>query len=185
MRGRRRPSRAGCRGRPECRASSRRRSSIAKHRGAEMSSRLIPPKPGAMAPNRRDDLVLILRREADRPRIDSAEFLEEDGLALHHGQRGFRADVAEPEHRRAVGDDGDCVLLDRQVPDQLRVVGDRHARHGRRPGCRPSTGRRGSSTAPLPRPRSCLPNASGTSGPKRARPRLLGTILAAATMRSM
>ena len=43
------PCRAGRRGRPGCRAPPCSRSSISKQRGAEMSSRLIPPKPGAIS----------------------------------------------------------------------------------------------------------------------------------------
>ena len=64
--------------------------------------------------HRRHDLVGILRRERDREGINVAELLEEHCLALHHGQRGFGADVAQAEHGRAVGDDRDHVLLRRQ-----------------------------------------------------------------------
>ena len=87
----------------------------------------MPPKPGRDRLDGRDDLVGVLRREADRPRVDAAELLEEQRLALHHRHRGLGADVAEPEHRAAVGDDGDGVPLDRQVPGALGVVGDRLA----------------------------------------------------------
>ena len=34
--------------------------------------------------------------------VDVGEFLEEHGLALHHRFRGQRADVAKPQHRRAI-----------------------------------------------------------------------------------
>ena len=63
--------------------------------------------------DRADDLVRILRVEADREGVDAAELLEQHGLALHHGQRGLRADVAEPEHGGAVADDRDacCRLI--------------------------------------------------------------------------
>ena len=71
----------------------------------------------------RDDLVGVLRVEADRPGVDAAELLEQQRLALHHGHRGFRADVAEAEDGGAVGDDGDGVLLDRQVPGRVAVGG--------------------------------------------------------------
>ena len=129
-RGRRPPCRAGRRGRRGCRARSRSRRSISKQRGAEMSSRLIPPKPGAIAVDGRDDLVHVLRVEADRQGVDAAELLEQHRLALHHRQRRLGADVAEPEHGRAVGDDGDRVLLDREVPDLRGVLGDRRADAG-------------------------------------------------------
>ena len=84
--------------------------------------------------HRRDDLVHVLRREAERPGVDAAELLEQHRLPLHHRQRRFRADVAEPEDGCAVGDDRDCVLLHGQVPDELGALGDRgaDARHTRR-----------------------------------------------------
>ena len=95
---------------------SRSRRSISKQRGEAMSSRLTPPNTGAIAVHDPDDLVGVLRVDADRERVDAAELLEEDGLALHHGQRGLGADVAEPEHGAAVAHDGDRVLLDRERP---------------------------------------------------------------------
>ena len=73
----------------------------------------------------RNDRVDVLRRQADRESIDPAEVLEEHCLAFHHGQGCLWADVAQPEHRRAIGDDGDHVLLDRERPRLLRIVGDR------------------------------------------------------------
>jgi hypothetical protein len=53
-----------------------------------------------------DDLVGILRVQHDRDRVQAAERLEQRALALHHGQRGRRTDVAEAEHRGAVADHG-------------------------------------------------------------------------------
>ena len=81
-----------------------------------------------------DDLVDVLRGEADGPRVDAAELLEENRLALHDRQGGLGPDVAEPEHRRPVRDDCDRVLLDREVPDLRRLVRDRtaDARNARR-----------------------------------------------------
>ena len=84
-----------------------------------------PAEHGGDRHHRAHDLVDVLRRQADRPRVDTAELLEQDGLALHHRQRSFGADVAEPEHGRAVADDGDGVLLDRQRPDLRGIRGDR------------------------------------------------------------
>ena len=46
-----------------------------------------------------NDLVGVVRREAQRERRDSREVREEQGLPLHHRQRGLRPDVAESEHR--------------------------------------------------------------------------------------
>ena len=60
------------------------------------------------------DLVDVLRVQADRPGVDAGEALEQRRLALHHRQRGARADVAEPEDRDAVGDDRDRVAFDRE-----------------------------------------------------------------------
>ena len=60
----------------------------------------------------------------------SANRLNSDGLALHDRHRGARADVAEAQHGRAVGDDGDRVALDRQPAHVLGVVGQRHAHAG-------------------------------------------------------
>ena len=160
-------------------SSARSRSSISKQRGAEMSSRLMPPKPGAIALHDGDDLVGVLRVEAERPGVDAAELLEQQRLALHHRHRRLRPDVAEPEHGGAVGDDGDGVLLDRQVPGRVAVLGDRLADRGRRPACRPSRGRRASSRAPSScisiLPPRCIRNVRSetcsTSTPSTARTR--------------
>ena len=88
--------------------------------------------------HRRDDLVRVLRVEADRERVDAAELLQQHRLALHHRHRGARADVAEAEHGRAVGDDGHVVPLDRVAEGQLGVLVDRPAdpRDARRVGHR-------------------------------------------------
>ena len=77
-----------------------------------------------------DDLVRVLGVEADRERVHVGELLEERRLALHDGHRRPRPDVPEPEHGRAVGDDGDGVALDGQVEGPLGVVGYRPADAG-------------------------------------------------------
>ena len=56
-----------------------------------------------------DDLVDVGGGQTDRHGVHAAELLEEHRLALHHRHRGGRADVAEPEDRRPVGDDRDGV----------------------------------------------------------------------------
>ena len=140
------------------------RSSISKQRGAEMSSRLMPPKVGAISSDRLDDLLGVLGVEADREGVDLGELLEQHRLALHHRHRRLRADVAEPEHGAAVGDDGDGVLLDR-VLEGLGAVGvDVLADAGDARACRPSRGRRGSSAGTCSRPRSCRRGASASCG---------------------
>ncbi len=78
----------------------------------------------------RDDLVGVLGVEADRPGVDTGEALEEGRLALHDGQRGHRADVAETQHGGAVGHDCDGVALDGEAARVLGVLGDRHAHAG-------------------------------------------------------
>ena len=42
--------------------------------------------------------------DLDVEHVDAGELLEQDGLALHHRLAGERADVAEAQHRGAVGD---------------------------------------------------------------------------------
>jgi hypothetical protein len=82
---------------------SRQRSSISKHSGALMSSRLMPPKVGSSARRRRPALGVELV-DLDVEHVDAGELLEQDRLALHHRLGGERADIAEAEHRGAVGD---------------------------------------------------------------------------------
>ena len=105
-------------------SSSLSRSSISKQRGAEMSSRLIPPKVGA----RSLTVWMISSGSLVARQIGKAstsrELLEEHRLALHHRHGRLGADVAEAEHGRAVGDDGDGVRLDREVEGLGLVLGD-------------------------------------------------------------
>jgi hypothetical protein len=56
-----------------------------------------------------DQLVRVVLVQFQVEHVDAGELLEEDCLALHHRLGGERADVAEPEDRRAVGDDGHQV----------------------------------------------------------------------------
>ena len=48
--------------------------------------------------------------DLDIEHVDAGEFLEQDGLALHHRLGGERADIAETEHGGAVGDHADEIL---------------------------------------------------------------------------
>ena len=77
--------------------------------------------------HRVDDLVDILRGQADREGVDAAELLEEHRLSLHDRDRRVGPDVAETEHRAAVGDDGDRVALDGEVAHAAWILGDGHA----------------------------------------------------------
>ena len=103
------------------------RSSISKHSGALMSSRLMPPKVGSSRATVSMIVVRVLRVELDVEDVDVGEPLEEDALALHDRLAGERADVAEAEHGGAVRDDGDEVALARVLVDLLRVLRDREA----------------------------------------------------------
>ena len=69
--------------------------------------------------HRSDDLVDVLGVQADGPGVHAAELLEEHRLALHHGERRHWADVAQAQHRRAVGHHCDRVLLDGERPGRL------------------------------------------------------------------
>src|SRR5207249_5867534 len=74
--------------------------------------------------DRLDDFLRVLRREGDRERVDAAEVLEQQGLALHHRQSGFGPDVPQAEDACAVRDDGDLIPFVRQGPNLARVRGD-------------------------------------------------------------
>ena len=70
-----------------------------------------------------DQLVEVLLVDLDVEDVDAGELLEQDALAFHHRLGGERADVAEAEHGRAVGDDGDQVAA-RGVAEGVGRVGD-------------------------------------------------------------
>ena len=95
-----------------------------------------PSEPGRDPPNGVDDLVRILRPQADRVGVDVGEFLEQHRLAFHHRHGGFRPDVAQTEHRGTVGDHGHRVVLDGECVDLALVGRDRlaHARDAGRVG---------------------------------------------------
>src|SRR3989338_6669782 len=78
--------------------------SISKHLGAVISSRFIPPNPGAMF------LIVFI--------ISVFSF-----LAFHDGQRSLRPDVAQAEHCRAVRDNSNSVSLHRVIIDCFLVTG--------------------------------------------------------------
>ena len=54
--------------------------------------------------------------------VDVCEHLEQNALSLHDRLAGFRANVAEPKHCRAVADDGHQVPLGRVLVDILWLV---------------------------------------------------------------
>ena len=83
-----------------------------------------------------DDVVGILRTHLEIEHVEVGELLEEIPFAFHHGLAGDRPDVAEAEHRGAVGDDGDEVALGRVRVREIVVALDLETRlgHARRVG---------------------------------------------------
>jgi hypothetical protein len=77
-----------------------------------------------------DELVGVAFGEFDVEHVDAGELLEEAALAFHHRLAGERADVAEAEHRRAVGDDADEVGARGVFGRERGVFFDREARIG-------------------------------------------------------
>ncbi len=71
-----------------------------------------------------DEGIRIRRVDLEIDGVDVGEALEENGLALHDGLGGERAEIAEPQDRRAVRDDGHEIALGGVVEDRVRVVGD-------------------------------------------------------------
>jgi hypothetical protein len=63
-----------------------------------MSLQVDAAESGGDRGDRGHDGVDVLGVQAERPRIDARESLEQGGFALQHRQRGEWADVAEPEH---------------------------------------------------------------------------------------
>ena len=84
--------------------------------------------------HRIDELVGVLGVDLEIDGIDVGEALEQDRLAFHHGLGGERAEVAEAEDRRAVGDHRDHVAARRVVEGRARGRPrclDRHRDAGR------------------------------------------------------
>ena len=91
---------------------------------------------GAQIAHAIDDGIDVGGVDQDVDGVDVGEALEERALAFHDGLGRLRAEVAEPEDRRAVGDDRHQVALVGVVVGELPIGGDgqhRH-RHARRVG---------------------------------------------------
>ena len=69
-------------------------------------------KGGGDGPAGRDDAGSVGGVDADGEGVHPAELLEQHRFALHHRQSRLGADVAQAQHRRAVGDDGHHVALE-------------------------------------------------------------------------
>ena len=90
----------------------------------------MPPNVGSSAATTSMKRCRVARVELEVVDVDVGEVLEQAGLALHHRLAGERADVAEAQHRGAVGDDRDQVAARRVLPGELRVLRDLQARLG-------------------------------------------------------
>src|SRR4029450_4089314 len=73
------------------------------------------------------DVIGRLRADLEIEDVDVGELLEEIPLAFHDGLAVERPDVAQPEYRGAVGDDGDEVAARRVAVSRVGVVPDREA----------------------------------------------------------
>lgn len=86
-----------------------------------------------------DNLVDVLRVEADGDGINAGKALEQDGLALHDRQAGTGTDVAEAEDGAAIRHDGDCIALVGVVVDFIVVLRSR-GMEPRRQANKPASG---------------------------------------------
>ena len=77
-----------------------------------------------------DDAVDLLGVDLDVEHVDPGEFLEQHRLAFHDRLAGQRADIAEPQHGGAVGDDADEIGAGRQRRGLRGVGGDGEAGDG-------------------------------------------------------
>ena len=76
--------------------------------------------------DRFDHALDLGRVDLDVEDVDAGEFLEQHRLAFHDRLGGERADIAEAEHGRAVGDDGDKVgaagIVGGESPDRRWIA---------------------------------------------------------------
>ena len=79
---------------------------------------------------RADDLPRIARGEFEVEYVDVGEAFEQNRLAFHHRLAGRGPDVAEPQHRGAVGDHRDQITLRCVAVDQRRVLLNFQTGHG-------------------------------------------------------
>ena len=128
-----------------------------------MSSRWIPPKVGAIRTTVSTNVSTSVGVDQDRHRRDPGELVVEHGLALHHRHRRDRADVAEPEHPRAVRADRDASRRSSCTAPRARARPRSPCTRARRPGCTrrasparfaPASGRRSGACRPSWRSRA-------------------------------
>ena len=75
-----------------------------------------------------DQLVRVGLVDLDVEHVDAGELLEQHALAFHHRLRRQRADIAQAQHRGAVGDHADQVAARGVAGGVGRVVDDFFAR---------------------------------------------------------
>ena len=94
----------------------------------------MPPNVGSSNWQVADDFLRVRGGQLDIEYVDVREPLEQHALAFHHRLARQRPDVAQPEHRRSIGDDRDQVALGRVLVSQARIFLDRETghRHARR-----------------------------------------------------
>ena len=85
-----------------------------------------------------DEFVRIELVHLDIKHVDTGEFLEQHPLAFHHRLTGQRADITEPQYRRAVRDHGNKVAARGVFIGRQRIFFDfqTRGRHARRVGQR-------------------------------------------------
>ena len=81
-----------------------------------------------------DHLSRVLGVQADGESVHPAKLFEQDRLALHHRQGRLGPDVAQPQHRRAVGHHGHQIALGGVIVHSALALVDAPAgfRHARR-----------------------------------------------------
>ena len=72
--------------------------------------------------------------DLDVEHVDARELLEKDALALHHRLAGQRPDVAQAEHRRAVGHHANQVAARGVLEGGVRVFSRSPRRRAATPG---------------------------------------------------
>ena len=84
----------------------------------------------AEQPHAVDELVDVLGVDLEVDAVDVGEALEQDGLALHHRLGAESAQIAQAEHRGAVGDHRHQIAARGVVVDGVRVLEDGEAGGG-------------------------------------------------------
>ncbi len=77
-----------------------------------------------------DKLVDVAGVDLEIDRIDIGKALEESALALHHGLRRERPEIAEPQNRRTIRDHRDKIALRGVIEDRARLAVDAEAGEG-------------------------------------------------------